>query len=398
MSLNSTPTANRIHIGFFGKRNAGKSSIVNAVTGQQLSIVSDTKGTTTDPVFKSLELLPLGPVTVIDTAGFDDEGELGSLRIQKTMQILNKTDIAILVVDALAGLDSFDKQLIDIFEKKSVPYCIVYNKSDLLESVPDETDKTIYVSAVSNYKIYELKEKITKIIPQDTLNKRIVADLINPLDLVILVIPIDESAPKGRLILPQQQIIRDILEIGACALTVKDTEFKDIISTIGKKPALVITDSQVFGKISAECPDDIPLTSFSILLARFKGYLETAVKGVKAIETLADNDTVLISEGCTHHRQCNDIGTVKLPKLLTSYTNKKLNFEFTSGNEFPQNVSKYSLIIHCGGCMLNEREVKYRMNHSVSCNIPFTNYGTAIAYMNGILKKSLVMPEFKDII
>lgn len=398
MSLNSTPTANRIHIGFFGKRNAGKSSIVNAVTGQQLSIVSDTKGTTTDPVFKSLELLPLGPVTVIDTAGFDDIGELGSLRIQKTLKILNKTDIAVLVVDASIGMDSSDNEFISLFKKKSIPYCIVYNKSELLDTIPDDTENTIYVSALNNTKIYELKEKISKLLPDDKLNKHIVADLIKPLDLAILVIPIDESAPKGRLILPQQQVIRDILEAGASALTVKDTEFKVVISSLGIKPALVITDSQVFGKISKECPDDIPLTSFSILLARFKGYLETAVKGVKAIEELKDNDTVLISEGCTHHRQCNDIGTVKLPKLLTSYTDKKLNFEFTSGTEFPDNLDKYSLVIHCGGCMLNEREVMYRMNHSVSCNTPFTNYGTAIAYMNGILKKSLIMPEFKDIL
>jgi len=398
MSLNSTPTANRIHIGFFGKRNAGKSSIVNAITGQQLSIVSDTKGTTTDPVFKSLELLPLGPVTVIDTAGFDDIGELGSLRIQKTLKILNKSDIAVLVVDASIGMDSSDNEFISLFKKKSIPYCIVYNKSELLDTIPDDTENTIYVSALNNTKIYELKEKISKLLPDDKLNKHIVADLIKPLDLAILVIPIDESAPKGRLILPQQQVIRDILEAGASALTVKDTEFKAVISSLGIKPALVITDSQVFGKISKECPDDIPLTSFSILLARFKGYLETAVKGVKAIEELKDNDTVLISEGCTHHRQCNDIGTVKLPKLLTSYTDKKLNFEFTSGTEFPDNLDKYSLVIHCGGCMLNEREVMYRMNHSVSCNTPFTNYGTAIAYMNGILKKSLIMPEFKDIL
>lgn len=394
MDLNATPSANRVHIGFFGRRNAGKSSVVNAVTGQQLAIVSDTKGTTTDPVYKSLELLPLGPVTVIDTAGFDDCGELGLMRVKKTKQVLNKTDIAVLVVDAVSGINKEDEDIISLFKEKEVPYIIVYNKSDLLETIPDDSDTSLYVSALNCTKINELKEKIAHLVPSESFTKKIAGDLISPNDLVLLVIPIDESAPKGRLILPQQQVIRDILETGASAVCVRDTEFKSTLNSLGRKPSLVITDSQAFAKISAECPEDIPLTSFSILIARFKGFLETAVKGVYALNNLSDGDFVLISEGCTHHRQCNDIGTVKLPKLITKYTDKKINFEYSSGVEFPDDLSKYSIVIHCGGCMLNEREMKYRMKYSTDCGVPFTNYGTAIALMTGILKRSLeIIPE-----
>lgn len=394
MSLNSTPSANRLHIAFFGRRNAGKSSVVNAITGQDLCVVSDIKGTTTDPVYKSFELLPLGAVMIIDTAGFDDIGKLGDLRIKKTKQVLNKTDIAILVIDATENLQSCDFELIEMFKSKDIPYCVVYNKMDLLSEKKPLKDNEIYISASKGENIYELKEKIAHLVPTDTMTLKLVGDLIQPNDFVVLVVPIDNSAPKGRLILPQQQTIRDILEAHAISIVTRETELKDTLNNLNKKPSLVITDSQAFKKVSADTPNDIKLTSFSILMARYKGLLDTAVYGVKAIENLKDGDTVLISEGCSHHRQCEDIGTVKIPKWLKDYTQKDLIYEFSSGIEFPEDLSKYSLIIHCGGCMLNEREMKSRMKLAIEQRIPITNYGIAIAHMNGILKRSIeIFPQ-----
>ena len=395
MSLNSTPSSNRIHIGLFGKRNAGKSSIINAITGQNLAIVSDVKGTTTDPVSKAMELLPLGPVVIIDTPGLDDEGELGALRIQKAYQTLNKTDIAILVIDSHIGITKEDTAILERIIAKEIPYVIVFNKSDLASSfeLPDHISKenSIFTSTVTGENIFELKELIAKQIPQDVQEKHIVSDLIKPNDFVILVVPIDASAPKGRLILPQQQTIRDLLEAGAVSIVVQENELKQTIEELGKKPALVITDSQAFKQVSALVPKDIPLTSFSILFARYKGNLKTVVHGAHALDTLNDGDTILISEGCTHHRQCEDIGTVKLPRWLKKHSGKELNFEFTSGTEFPVDLSKYKMIIHCGGCTLNEREMKYRLKCAEDQNIPITNYGTAIAHMNGILERSIEM-------
>lgn len=412
MSLNNTPSSERIHIGIFGKRNAGKSSLINALTGQSLAIVSDVKGTTTDPVLKSMELLPLGPVVIIDTPGLDDEGELGNLRIQKAYQMLNKTDIAILVVDASIGMTKEDTKILDRIKDKEIPYVVVMNKCDLVNinktsdifsqecsdfaerKLPAEhtnlsVDDRIFVSSATNTNIHELKEKIASLVPQDTEDKKIVGDLIKPMDFVILVVPIDKAAPKGRLILAQQQTIRDILDHGAISLVVKDSDLKETLEKLGQKPALVITDSQVFGKVAKDVPEDVPLTSFSILFARYKGNLKTVVNGARALDTLEDDDTILISEGCTHHRQCGDIGTEKLPKMLMKHSGKHLNFEFTSGTEFPLNVDKYKLIIHCGGCMLNEREMKYRLKCAEDAGIPMTNYGTAIAHMTGILERSI---------
>ena len=389
MGLNDTPSADRIHIGFFGCRNAGKSSVVNAITGQDLAVVSDTLGTTTDPVMKAMELLPLGPVMIIDTPGFDDEGDLGELRVKKTKTILNRTDIALLVVDSTVGLNDTDWQLISLFEEKKIPYLILKNKADLLEHIPAPGENERYVSAVTKAGIAECKETIGKMVSVEDMKLQIVGDLIHPSDFVVLVVPIDKAAPKGRLILPQQQTIRDILEADATAVVVKEYELRETLEHLGKKPSLVITDSQVFAKVSADVPEDIPLTSFSILMARYKGYLETAVKGVAAVEQLKDGDRVLISEGCTHHRQCDDIGSVKIPRWLKRYTGKDLEIELSSGREFPEDLSSYSLIIHCGGCMLNEREVKYRMKCAVDQGIPFTNYGITIAYMQGILKRSI---------
>lgn len=384
MGLNEAPNAERIHIGFFGCRNAGKSSVVNAVTNQEAAVVSEVKGTTTDPVFKSMELLPLGPAVIIDTPGFDDVGALGEMRISRTKKILNKVDIAVLVVDAVEGIREFDELLIGMFKKKNIPYIIVYNKSDLTEVKTDG----IFVSAATGDGIDELKRCISELQPKYE-RKSIAGDLVKPNDVVILVTPIDSAAPKGRLILPQQQTLRDLLDNNVITLTVRETELKNALEVLSKKPALVITDSQVFGKVSSELPPDIPLTSFSILMARFKGFLKTAVKGAYALDTLKDNDNVLICEGCTHHRQCNDIGTVKIPKWLREYTNASLNLSYTSGTDFPEALSEYKLIIHCGGCMLNEREMKYRMKCAEEQGIPFTNYGTAIAHINGILKRSL---------
>lgn len=389
MSLNDTPSANRIHIGFFGCRNAGKSSVVNAITGQELAVVSDVLGTTTDPVQKAMELLPLGPVMIIDTPGFDDVGELGEKRIQKTKQILNRTDIAVLVVDAKKGFTATDKQLLALIQEKELPYLIIYNKSDLLESIPAEEEHSIYISALEKIGIQECKEKLAHQIPTEDMTFQIVGDLLCPGDLAVLVIPIDSAAPKGRLILPQQQVIRDILEAGAAAVTVRNTELARTLQKLEGKVRMVITDSQAFEEVAAIVPKEIPLTAFSILMARFKGYLETAVKGIQAVDSLKDGDRVLISEGCTHHRQCEDIGTVKLPNWLLKYTGKDLTFEWSSGREFKEDLSPYAMVIHCGGCMLNEREVKYRMKCAVDQGIPFTNYGIAIAYMKGILQRSI---------
>ena len=389
MSLNDTPSANRIHIGFFGCRNAGKSSVVNAITGQELAVVSDVLGTTTDPVQKAMELLPLGPVMIIDTPGFDDVGELGEKRIQKTKQILNRTDIAVLVVDAKKGFTATDKLLLALIQEKELPYLIIYNKSDLLEKIPKEEEHSIYISALEKISIQECKEKLAHQIPTEDMTLQIVGDLLCPGDLAVLVIPIDSAAPKGRLILPQQQVIRDILEAGAAAVTVRNTELARTLQKLEGKVRMVITDSQAFEEVAAIVPKEIPLTSFSILMARFKGYLETAVKGIQAVDSLKDGDRILISEGCTHHRQCEDIGTVKLPNWLLKYTGKDLKFEWSSGREFKEDLSPYAMVIHCGGCMLNEREVKYRMKCAIDQGIPFTNYGIAIAYMKGILQRSI---------
>jgi [FeFe] hydrogenase H-cluster maturation GTPase HydF len=407
MGLNKTPSANRIHIGFFGKRNSGKSSLVNAVTGQELAVVSDIKGTTTDPVYKAMELLPLGPVIIIDTPGFDDEGALGKLRVKKTRQVLNKTDIAVLVIDSANGKAKEDEELIALFKEKKINYIVAYNKADLINQEDDlllrEADSTkpknnnaIYVSAKTGYNIDTLKEKIAALAVTDEPKVKIVGDLIDPLDFVVLVTPIDEAAPKGRLILPQQQTIRDILDGGATAIVVKDTEFRETLNNLGKRPKLVITDSQVFEKVSAETPEDIFLTSFSILFARYKGNLDIAVKGVKALKSLRDGDNILISEGCTHHRQCEDIGTVKLPRWIKEYTEKQPNFKFTSGTELPDDLSEYKLIVHCGGCMLNDREMKYRYKCAVDQHVPITNYGILIAYVKGILQRSIAI--FPDLL
>lgn len=400
MGLNDKVSAERVHIGFFGLRNAGKSSVVNAVTGQSLSLVSETKGTTTDPVQKAMELLPIGPVVIIDTPGIDDVGTLGEMRVKRAMQVLDKTDIAILVVDAEKGLQQADQELLKLFEKKKIPHITVYNKSDLLATVPSlpeklqEKNDAIYVSAKSGDQIYELKERIgalTKAASAKADEKRIVTDLIQPEDVVVLVVPIDSAAPKGRLILPQQQTIRDVLESGAISVVTRETELPQTLRALGKKPALVITDSQAFQKVNADTPADVPLTSFSILFARYKGDLKEAVHGAAQLDKLQNGDTVLISEGCTHHRQCGDIGTVKLPNWIRKYTGKELSFEFTSGGEFPEDLSPYALVVHCGGCMLNEREMKARIARAVAQNVPITNYGICIAQVHGILRRSVEM-------
>ncbi len=389
-SLNSTPSSERLHIGFFGMRNAGKSSVVNAILGQQLSIVSDQKGTTTDPVLKAMELLPLGPVMIIDTPGLDDEGELGELRVKKSKQMLNKTDIAVLVVDATIGLLKQDEEILQLFQSKKLPYLVVYNKCDLIDkSKLIKVEPSICVSTTTGDQINELKERIATLVHVDDSRLQIVGDLIEPSDFVVLVVPIDKAAPKGRLILPQQQTIRDILEANATAIVVKEHELKEVLQTLGKKPKLVITDSQVFDKVSGDTPEDILLTSFSILFARYKGNLATAVKGVKVLDTLLDGDTILIAEGCTHHRQCDDIGTVKLPRWILNYCKKDINFEYTQGTQFPADLSKYKLVVHCGGCTLNEKEMKYRISCAVDEGIPITNYGILISYIQGILKRSV---------
>jgi [FeFe] hydrogenase H-cluster maturation GTPase HydF len=392
MGLNETPAANRIHIGFFGRRNAGKSSVVNAVTNQELSVVSEVKGTTTDPVTKSMELLPLGPVLIIDTPGFDDEGSLGELRIKKTRQVLNKTDVAVLVMDATEGLLAADRQLIDIFKSKEIPYILAYNKCDLL-SIADmkrlsKEENAMLISAKDKKNIDQLKEKIGFLVER-TEEKHIVSDLLEAGDTVILVTPIDESAPKGRLILPQQQVIRELLEAHIVTIVVQQQEVAQTIAMLPQKPGLVITDSQAFKEVAQATPEDIPLTSFSILMARYKGFLKTASEGALFVDSLQEGAHILISEGCTHHRQCKDIGTVKLPGWLETYTGKHFEYSFTSGAEFPEELSKYDMVIHCGGCMLNEREMKYRMKSAIDQNVPFTNYGMVIALTQGILARSL---------
>lgn len=395
--MNSTPLANRLHIGFFGRRNAGKSSVVNAVTGQELSVVSDVSGTTTDPVTKAMELLPIGPVLIIDTPGFDDVGSLGELRVKKTKQVLNKTDVAILVVDSTEGMSKTDNELIRLFKLKGINFLVVYNKCDLL-SVKDmkklmSEENAVLISAKDKKNIDQLKEKII-LTAGNNVERPLVSDLVCEGDMVVLVVPIDSSAPKGRLILPQQQVIRDLLDAGAIPVVVRENAVTDTINKLKTKPRMVITDSQVFKEVNSAVAEDIPLTSFSILMARYKGFLETAVSGIKTIGALNDGDRVLICEGCTHHRQCEDIGTVKIPKWLGSYTGKQLDFKYTSGGDFPEDLSGYRLIIHCGACMLNEREVLYRMNCAIDAGVPFTNYGTAIAYMNGILERA-VKPVMK---
>ncbi len=429
MSMNDMVSAERVHIGFFGVRNAGKSSVVNAVTGQEMALVSDVKGTTTDPVKKAMELLPLGPVVIIDTPGIDDEGALGELRVKRARQVLNYTDVAVLVLDAQKGMSEADRGLVALFEDKRIPYAVVYNKADLLAGnrdiagaakqgvLPDDkaestgrdlmdgntqatqdktkqargitTENTIYVSAKTGQNIYELKELIARLVKQEENRKRIVADLIAPNDVVVLVVPIDSAAPKGRLILPQQQTIRDVLEAGAAAVVTRESELKETLASLQKKPRLVITDSQAFGSVSKDTPQDILLTSFSILFVRYKGDLNAAIRGAAQLDHLKDGDTVLIAEGCTHHRQCDDIGTVKLPRWIREYASADLNFEFTSGMGFPEDLSKYALIVHCGGCMLNEREMQYRVRQAVDAGVPITNYGIAIAQMHGILRRSL---------
>lgn len=394
MSLNNTPAAERVHIGIFGKRNAGKSSVINAITGQSIAIVSDVKGTTTDPVIKTMELLPLGPVVIIDTPGLDDIGALGELRIQKAYQMLNKTDLAVLVIDVSIGITEEDKKILDRIKEKDIPYIVVWNKIDLLSRLSEReqgipAEKQIQISTKTGKNILALKELIAKQAPNAKNEHPLVSDLLNPGDFVVLVVPIDSSAPKGRLILPQQQTIREILDSDSTAIVVKDTELEETIQKLGHLIKLVITDSQVFQQVVAILPPEIPLTSFSILFARYKGNLKTLANGAKALDTLDNEDTILISEGCTHHRQCNDIGTVKLPRLIQKHTGKKINFAFTSGTEFPEDLSPYRMIIHCGGCMLNEREMKYRLKCAEDQHVPITNYGTAIAHMNHILKRSL---------
>ena len=388
MSLNNTPSGERVHIGFFGRRNAGKSSVVNAFTNQELSVVSDVKGTTTDPVLKSMELLPMGPVVIIDTPGFDDEGALGELRVKRTKQVLNRVDCAVLVVDAAQGVTPADQELLSLFRQKDIPYLVAYNKSDLA-AAPLLGENELAVSAVTREGIEELKERVARLTRSPSEGKRLVGDLLSPGDLVVLVTPIDSAAPKGRLILPQQQTLRDVLDAGCLSLVVKETGLRDALQKLAVKPRMVITDSQAFSQVDRDTPGDIPLTSFSILMARYKGFLTDAVKGVAAIDRLQDGDKVLIAEGCTHHRQCEDIGTVKVPRWLREYTGKELQLEHSSGRDFPEDPSPYKLVIHCGGCMLNDREVAYRRKTAADAGVPFTNYGITIAHLKGILKRSV---------
>ena len=389
MGLNDTVSADRPHIGFFGLRNAGKSSVVNAVTGQNLSVVSEIKGTTTDPVQKAMELLPAGPVVVIDTPGMDDTGRLGEERIRRARRVLDRTDVAILVVDGTIGLQPADHELIRLFDDRRIPYIIAYNKCDLLEALPQASENEIYVSAAEGTNIWTLKERIAQLANRETSEKCLIADLLAPGDLVVLVVPVDSAAPKGRLILPQQQTIRDILEASAVSVVTGVGELPHTLASLRQKPRLVVTDSQAFGAVSRAVPPDIQLTSFSILFARYKGSLKRAVQGAAALARLQDSDTVLISEGCTHHRQCGDIGTVKLPGWIRQYTGKQPQFAFTSGREFPDDLGQYALVIHCGGCMLNEREMQSRGRRAAACGVPMTNYGIAIAQMHGILARSL---------
>ena len=415
MSMNQTPSSERVHIGFFGRRNAGKSSVMNAVTGQDIAVVSDVRGTTTDPVYKSMELLPLGPVVMMDTPGIDDEGELGTLRVRKSYQVLNKTDAAVLVIDGTVGAMPEDMALLERIREKKIPYVIAVNKKEVAEEAAlkktvdqlcpenagseESAAQVICVSAATGEGIPELKELIASAARKEEPERYIVRDLLDPSDTAVLVVPIDKAAPKGRLILPQQQTIRDILEADAVSVVVKETELKNVLGQFREKPKLVITDSQAFEKVAADTPEDILLTSFSILFARYKGDLAAVVKGVTALDTVEDGDAILISEGCTHHRQCDDIGTVKLPRWIREYTGKEIRIETTSGTEFPDELTKYKMIIHCGGCMLNEREMKYRLKCAEDQGVPMTNYGIAIAFMKGILKRSVeVFPEIYEML
>ena len=395
-NLNQTASADRIHIGFFGLRNAGKSSLVNAVTGQALSVVSDVAGTTTDPVKKAMELLPLGPVVVIDTPGLDDEGTLGELRVQKAREVLATVHIAVLVVDSTKGMTDLDNTLIALFEERKLPYVIALNKCDLLEKAPAAEGNRYPVSAATDAGIRELKEAIAAFAKGTGNTRKLVSDLLSPDDLVVLVIPIDEAAPKGRLILPQQNTIRDILDSHCTVVACQDTELTRTLSMLAVKPALVITDSQAFGRVAKNVPADIPLTSFSILFARYKGDLPSLVRGAAALSRLKDGDKVVIAEGCTHHRQCGDIGSVKIPRWVEQFSGAKPVYTFTSGGEFPADLSDYKLIIHCGGCMLNEKEMAHRMEIAEKAGVPMVNYGVAIAHIHGILKQSLA--PFPDVL
>lgn len=400
MSLNQTPSSERIHIGIFGKRNAGKSSIINAITGQEAALVSEIKGTTTDPVYKAMELLPLGPVVFMDTPGLDDEGSLGRLRVQKGLELLEKADLALLVVDGTIGMEEEDLQLAESLQKRELPFLVLYNKCDLMgEPFRDTRFPCVFVSARTGEGIHALRERLAGLLPEKRMSKQLLADLLKPLDLVVLVVPIDKSAPKGRLILPQQQTIRELLEAGAASVVVRDSELADTLSRLGRRPRLVITDSQVFDKVNQIIPEDTALTSFSILFARYKGSLYQAVEGAKALEGLKDGDRILISEGCTHHRQCEDIGTVKLPGWIREYTGKEPEFVFSSGRDFPRELEEYGLVVHCGGCMLQEREMGNRLAKATRAGVPMTNYGILIAYMKGILERSLKpFPEMKGLL
>ena len=393
MTMNATPSGNRTHIGIFGRRNAGKSSLINALTGQKLAIVSDIKGTTTDPVSKAMELLPLGPVVMIDTPGLDDEGELGAKRIEKAMQVLRKTDIALLVADAAEGLDGADRALIERIRAMQMPYLVVYNKCDEADCPVEDAQHSACVSALTGRGIHALKERIAHLTPEGG-EKKLLGDLLFPGDVVVLVVPVDESAPKGRIILPQQQALRDVLDAHATAVVCQDTDLKRTLEGLGAKPRMVVTDSQAFASVSRDTPRDVPLTSFSILMARYKGYLDAALRAMPAVESLEDGDTVLIAEGCTHHRQCNDIGTVKIPRWLRAHSGKDIAIKTCSGTEFPDDLSGFKLVIHCGGCMLNEREVLYRMREAERQGVPFINYGLLIAHMQGIMARAIeVLPK-----
>lgn len=426
MSMQNTPAAERVHIAFFGRRNAGKSSLINAVTGQELSVVSDVKGTTTDPVYKTMELLPIGPVVIIDTPGYDDEGDLGELRVKKTRQVLNRTDCGILVVDATVGMEECEKALVALFEERKLPYLVVWNKADIIPvadfgqdwgisgtasacvrplsggqdaGTDGEVLSPLFVSAKTGAGIYEIKERIGALLHGEEEKRRLIGDKIAPGDVAVLVVPIDEAAPKGRLILPQQQTIRDILDAEGMPLVVKDTGLPEAFAALAKPPAMVITDSQVFGKVAKQVPAEVPLTSFSILMARYKGFLSTAVEGVRTLESIQNGDKILISEGCTHHRQCGDIGTVKLPAMIRKFTGKEPEFVFTSGKDFPEDLTGICLVIHCGGCMLTERELSYRKKTAEDERVSFTNYGIAMAFMNGILARSVaIFPEVADLL
>ena len=393
MTMNATPSGNRTHIGIFGRRNAGKSSLINALTGQKLAIVSDVKGTTTDPVSKAMELLPLGPVVMIDTPGLDDEGELGAKRIEKAMQVLRKTDIALLVADAAEGLDDADRALIERIRAMQLPYLVVYNKCDEADCPVEDAQHGVCVSALTGRGIHELKERIAHLTPEGG-EKKLLGDLLSPGDVVVLVVPVEEPAPKRRLMLQQQQALRDVLDAHATAVVCQDTDLKRTLEGLGTKPRMVVTDSQAFASVSRDTPRDVPLTSFSILMARYKGYLDAALRAMPAVEGLEDGDTVLIAEGCTHHRQCNDIGTVKIPRWLRAHSGKDIAIKTCSGTEFPDDLSPFKLVIHCGGCMLNEREVLYRMREAERQGVPFINYGLLIAHMQGIMARAIeVLPK-----